>query len=91
MIIGVPKEIKNNEYRVSITPGGVYELKNIGHQVFIQDGAGLGSGYTNEEYINNGAVILNCLEDVYSKAEMIVKVKEPLEQEYKLITKNMIL
>ncbi|UXX78881.1 alanine dehydrogenase [Reichenbachiella carrageenanivorans] len=88
MIIGVPKEIKNNENRVALTPSGVKELKKHGHQVFVQMTAGDGSGFADEEYANVGAELLPTIEEVYSKAEMIVKVKEPIEAEYKLIKKD---
>lgn len=85
MIIGVPKEIKNNENRVALTPSGVKELKKHGHQVFVQMTAGDGSGFADEEYTSVGAELLPTIEDVYGKAEMIIKVKEPIEAEYKLI------
>lgn len=88
MIIGVPKEIKNNENRVALTPAGVKELKRHGHQVFVQATAGEGSGFADEEYINVGAEILPTIEEVYAAAEMIIKVKEPIEQEYKLIKED---
>jgi len=85
MKIGIPKEIKSNEYRVSMTPAGVYELTRLGHEVFVQHQAGIGSGYNDDEYLNNGATMLQTLEEVYAKSELIVKVKEPLPQEYLLI------
>ncbi|WP_420580660.1 alanine dehydrogenase [Reichenbachiella sp.] len=88
MIIGVPKEIKNNENRVALTPSGVKELKRHGHQVFVQKTAGEGSGFADEEYTSVGAELLPTIEDVYSKAEMIIKVKEPIEPEYKLIKED---
>lgn len=91
MLIGIPKEIKNNEYRVSITPGGVYELVQDGHKVYVQEGAGIGSGYVNNEYISAGATILKTIKEVYEKADLIVKVKEPIEVEYKLIKKNQLI
>ena len=75
MIIGVPKEIKNNENRVGMTPSGVAELVKRGHTVYVQHTAGEGSGFSDEEYIRVGASILPTIEDVYAKAEMIVKVK----------------
>lgn len=90
MIIGVPKEIKNNENRVSITPAGVKELVNHGHSVYVQAGAGLGSGFSDAAYIEAGASILPSIEEVYGIAEMIVKVKEPIAPEYKLIRKNQV-
>lgn len=88
MIIGVPKEIKNNENRVALTPSGVKELKRHGHQVFVQKTAGEGSGFSDEEYTSVGAELLPTIEDVYSKAEMIIKVKEPIEAEYELIKED---
>src|SRR5210317_497056 len=85
MKIGVPKEIKNNENRVGMTPAGVFELVNYGHDVFIQSTAGEGSGFFDSDYEDVGAKILNTIEEVYESSEMIVKVKEPIVQEYKLI------
>ena len=91
MIIGVPKEIKNNENRVAMTPAGVMELNRRGHKVYVQATAGFGSGFSDEEYQTAGAEILPTIEDVYGIAEMIVKVKEPIESEYKLIKKDQLL
>lgn len=91
MIIGVPKEIKNNEYRVGLVPGGVRMLVDAGHQVVIQKHAGEGSGIMDDDYVRAGAVLLNGLEEVYEQAEMIVKVKEPLPQEFTLIREGQIL
>ncbi len=88
MIIGVPKEIKNNENRVALTPGGAQELVKRGHEVFVQTTAGDGSGFSDEEYIHAGASILPTIEATYDKAEMIMKVKEPIEPEYELIKKD---
>ena len=76
MIIGVPKEIKNNEDRVALTPAGAAELVKRGNEVFIQKEAGFGSGFADEEYEVAGAKILMSIEEVYSTAEMIMKVKE---------------
>lgn len=81
MLIGTVKEIKDNEYRVGLVPGGVKTLTEAGHQVLIEDGAGLGSGITNEEYEAVGGHIVATADDVFQKAEMIVKVKEPLSSE----------
>ena len=75
MIIGVPKEIKNNENRVALTPGGVLEMIKNGHKVFVQSTAGLGSGITDDDYIHAGATMLPDIKSVYEKAEMIIKVK----------------
>ena len=76
MIIGVPKEIKNNENRVALTPAGALELTKRGHQVNVQSTAGLGSGYSDKDYEDAGAKILPTIEDTYDCAEMIIKVKE---------------
>ncbi|MCZ6521311.1 MAG: alanine dehydrogenase [Bacteroidetes bacterium] len=91
MIIGVPKEIKNNENRVALTPAGAKELVKRGHDVYIQASAGVESGFLDNEYENAGASILSTIEDTYAKAEMIIKVKEPIEQEYSLIRENQLL
>ena len=91
MIIGVPKEIKNNENRVALTPAGVAEMKNNGHSVYVQATAGEGSGFADEEYTTAGAVILPTIEEVYSIADMIIKVKEPIASEYPLIKKDQLL
>lgn len=88
MIIGIPKEIKNNENRVGMTPSGVKELIAHGHTVYVQHTAGEGSGFADEEYKKAGATILLAIEDVYAKAEMIIKVKEPIEPEYPLVRKG---
>ncbi len=88
MIIGVPTEIKNNENRVALTPGGALELVKRGHTVYVQSNAGLGSGFSNAMYESAGAKMLPTIEDVYAIAEMIIKVKEPIESEYKLIKKD---
>lgn len=91
MIIGVPKEIKNNENRVALTPAGAIELTKRGHSVYVQATAGNGSGFDDNEYIEAGAKILPTIEDVYGIAEMIIKVKEPIASEYKLIRKDQLL
>ena len=91
MIIGIPKEIKESEYRVSITPGGAYELIRSSHKVLVQNSAGDGSGHTDKEYIDAGAKICSTIEEVYKLSEMIVKVKEPIQPEYSLIRKDQIL
>ena len=90
MIIGVPKEIKNNENRVGLTPGGVFELTKCGHTVYVQKTAGEHSGFTDAIYEDAGAAILDTIEEVYAIAEMIVKVKEPIEPEYDLVKENQI-
>ncbi|KAA5827895.1 alanine dehydrogenase [Algibacter amylolyticus] len=90
MKIGVPIEIKNNENRVGMTPSGVFELTKRNHNVYIQKNAGFNSGFLDEDYIEAGATILDTIEEVYSVADMIVKVKEPIEPEYKLIKADQI-
>ncbi|MGB6151642.1 MAG: alanine dehydrogenase [Pricia sp.] len=90
MKIGVPSEIKNNESRVGMTPGGVFELTKKGHTVYVQSGCGEGSGFFNADYEAVGAQILETLEEVYAVGEMIVKVKEPIEREYPLIREGQI-
>jgi alanine dehydrogenase len=91
MIIGVPKEIKDNEFRVGMVPAGVKVLTELGHRVIIQEGAGEGSGIQNEEYVHAGGKVARGSDEVWSMAEMIVKVKEPLEQEYCKLKKHQIL
>ncbi|MBL6448313.1 alanine dehydrogenase [Fulvivirga sp. 29W222] len=88
MIIGVPKEIKNNENRVALTPAGAQELIKRGHTVYVQSTAGDGSGFQDSEYESAGANILPTIEEIYDIAEMIMKVKEPIEPEYKLIKED---
>ena len=85
MKIGIPKEIKDNENRVGMTPSGVAEFIKHGHEVYVQHTAGEGSGFSDEAYSNVGAKILPTIEDVYAQADMIIKVKEPIEPEYTLI------
>jgi len=91
MIIGVPKEIKNNENRIALTPAGAAELVKRGHEVYVQAKGGNGSGFLDEDFIKAGAKMLPTIEDVYAIAEMIIKVKEPIEPEYKLIKEGQIL
>lgn len=88
MKIGIPKEIKNNENRVGMTPAGVAEMVRHGHEVLVQHTAGEGSGFSDEEYVKAGAKILQKMEFVYAEADMIVKVKEPIEPEYPLVKKG---
>lgn len=90
MIIGVPKEIKNNENRVAVTPAGAHELVAHGHTVFVQHTAGEGSGFSDDMYLKAGAQILPTIEEVYSKADMIIKVKEPIAPEYPLIRRDQV-
>ncbi len=91
MIIGVPKEIKANENRVAITPAGVDAMVKAGHQVVIETNAGVGSGFSNEEFTAAGAKILNSAAEVYEAADMIMKVKEPLKEEYDLFKEGQVL
>ncbi len=85
MIIGVPKEIKNNESRVGMTPAGVQEMTKHGHTVYVQATVGVNSGFSDDAYIAAGAKILPTIEEIYAIAEMIVKVKEPIASEYALV------
>ncbi|MGQ4668182.1 alanine dehydrogenase [Metabacillus halosaccharovorans] len=91
MIIGVPKEIKNNENRVALTPGGVTQLVAFGHRVLIEDQAGIGSGFENEDYKQAGAEIVDNAKKVWANSEMVMKVKEPLPSEYAYFRKGLIL
>ena len=91
MKVGIPKEIKNNENRVGMTPAGVAELVRRGHEVSVQHTAGEGSGFSDDEYVEAGARILPTIEAVYRECDMIVKVKEPIEQEYGLVRKGQLL
>lgn len=91
MVIGVPKEIKPNENRVALTPAGVLELTRCGNKVIVQSKAGEGSGYTDKDYTDKGAFISAKIEDVYAEAELIVKVKEPIEKEYNLVREGQVL
>ncbi|MFJ3957253.1 alanine dehydrogenase [Arthrobacter sp. NPDC090010] len=91
MIIGVPKEIKNNEFRVAITASGVHELRHHGHEVLIEQGAGLGSGITDEEYQSAGATLLAGADEVWARADMVMKVKEPIAAEYHRFRQGLIL
>lgn len=90
MIIGVPKEIKNNESRVGMTPAGVFELIKNDHKVYVQTNAGFGSGFFDKDYQEVGAEIIETIEAVYALSDMIVKVKEPIEEEYGLIKPNQV-
>jgi alanine dehydrogenase len=91
MIIGVPKEIKQNENRVALTPSGADVLSKRGHTVLIETKAGIGSGFKDEDYIGSGARIINTAAEVYAQADMILKVKEPIAPEYPLIRKGQVL
>ena len=90
MIIGVPSEVKNNENRVGLTPDSVKNIVGSGHDVFIQKNAGANIGFFDDQYVIAGAKILDTAEDVYKSSEMIVKVKEPLSNEVKMLRENQI-
>jgi alanine dehydrogenase len=91
MRVGIPTEIKNNENRVAITPAGVHELVRRGHEVFIQTGAGTGSGFTDASYIAEGATMLATADEVWEKGDLLLKVKEPIAAEYPLLRKDQVL
>ncbi len=91
MIVGVPKEIKNNENRVALTPGGAGALHKVGHRVVVEAGAGLGSGFSDTEYSQAGAEILPSEAQIFTEADMVIKVKEPLPAEYDLFKEGQIL
>ena len=91
MIIGVPKEIKNNENRVALTPAGAHSLVENGHKVYIEVGAGLGSGFADEDYIEAGAKLLPSADEVFDIADMIMKVKEPIPVEYDRLKEGQVL
>ncbi|HUE67209.1 MAG TPA: alanine dehydrogenase, partial [Candidatus Acidoferrum sp.] len=91
MKVGVPAEVKNNEYRVACTPAGVHELVSHGHTVYVERGAGLGSSVPDADFAGAGAVMLNDADDVWSEADMVLKVKEPVPQEYHRLRKDLIL
>src|SRR4051794_12733002 len=80
--VGIPREVKNHEYRVAITPAGVHELVRNGHEVYVENDAGLGSSIPNDAYVDAGAQILPGADDVWGTGELILKVKEPIEEEY---------
>jgi alanine dehydrogenase len=86
--VGIPREVKNNEFRVAITPAGVHELVSNGHQVFVEQGAGLGSSIPDAEYTGAGAVILGTADEVWATADLLLKVKEPIAQEYHRLRKD---
>jgi alanine dehydrogenase len=91
MIVGLPKEVKDNEYRVGLVPAGVKALTSAGHTVFVEKHAGEGSGITDQEYITAGATILDSADEVWAGANMVVKVKEPVSSEYHLLREDLIL
>src|ERR1700721_464000 len=85
MIIGVPSEVKTDEWRVALTPAGVRELTSAGHTVFVQKGAGDGSAMTDAEFVRTGAKILDSAEEVWASSDLVCKVKEPIAQESPLL------
>ena len=91
MLIGVPKEIKNNEFRVGLVPSSVAELAHHGHQIIIEAGAGLGAGATDADYIAAGATLVATADEIFARADMVVKVKEPLASERKKLRKGQVL
>ncbi len=91
MVIGIPKEIKEQEQRVALLPWAAGQLTRRGHSVVVQKNAGIGSGYPDEEYIKAGAEIVDQAKEVFTRADMVVKVKEPLEAEFPLLRKGQIL
>ncbi len=91
MLIGVPKEIKNHEYRVGLVPSSVRELKTHGHEVFVETNAGMGIGISDAVYKAAGATILGTAEEIFKKSDMIIKVKEPQPEECKMLRENQIL
>ena len=91
MRIGVPKEIKDHEYRVAITPAGVYEAVRHGHQVLVETGAGVGSSLTDDDYRAVGATIVDQADDVWAQADLLLKVKEPIAAEYHRLRRDQVL
>jgi alanine dehydrogenase len=91
MIIGIPKEIKQQENRVSLLPSAAYQLTKRGHTVLVEKNAGVGTGYPDADYTAAGAKIIDNARDLFQQAEMIVKVKEPLPAEYELLREGQIL
>jgi alanine dehydrogenase len=91
MLVGVPREVKNNEYRVALTPSGVHELVKHGHDVFVEREAGVGSAISDDDFVSAGAQILPTADDVWGTAEMVLKVKEPIAEEYHRMRKDQVL
>ena len=88
MKVGIPREVKDHEYRVAITPAGVFELVRHGHEVYVEHDAGVGSSITDEEYVAAGASILATADDVWATGDLILKVKEPIAEEYHRMRKG---
>src|SRR5579859_6850850 len=91
MKVGIPKEVKNHEYRVAITPAGVHELVRFGHEVFVQQDAGTGSSIPDDDFVTAGAQILPTADDIWQTGDLILKVKEPVEEEYHRMRKDQVL
>ena len=91
MIIGAPKEIKSQEYRVALLPSGVYQLLQRGHRVIVERGAGEGAGYPDSDYQNAGATLVDSHAAVFEQADLLIKVKEPLPAEYPLLRRGQLL
>ena len=91
MIVGLPKEVKNNEHRVGLTPKSVEQIVNNGHEVYVENNCGAEIGFTNEKYEAAGALILNTPAEVYKKSELIIKVKEPMECEVQYLNSDITL
>jgi alanine dehydrogenase len=91
MKIGLPKEIKDNEYRVGLTPAGVHALVSAGHTVFVQKSAGEGSGFTDDQYVKAGGKLVETADDAWGEGDMVVKVKEPVAPEYPRMRENQVL
>ena len=91
MIVGVPREIKQDEYRVAMIPAGVEELTGKGHRVLVERGAGIGSGIPDELYAENGAMIVDSADQVFGEAELVVKVKEPQPSEWPMLRREQLL
>ncbi|MCK4816172.1 alanine dehydrogenase, partial [bacterium] len=90
MIIGIPKEIKENEFRVALTPDGARLLKEAGHKVIVERSAGVGSGFPDEEYTEAGAELVDSPKNIFADADMVVKVKEPLKEEFPYLRKGLV-
>ena len=91
MKVGIPSEVKNNEFRVAITPAGVFEFRRAGHQVLVQAGAGAGSSIGDADYVAAGATILDSADDVWETGDLILKVKEPIAEEYPRMREGQVL
>jgi alanine dehydrogenase len=91
MRVGIPKEVKNHEYRVAITPAGVHELVSRGHEVAVEAGAGLGSSIPDDEYVHAGAKIVDSADALWEQSELVLKVKEPIEEEFHRLREDLTL